>query len=102
VNLTPELAALYNQQLSQYDELKDLKEKVRLAEQRYLKISWEIAEALSEQILPSVAARSSGADSAPAPLGSREVAGGFRLDAYTPRGASMLDALERVLGKVPS
>jgi hypothetical protein len=45
------------------------------------------------------------ADSAPpAPLCSRELGGGFSLTAYTPRGVSMLDALERVLrplGTVP-
>jgi hypothetical protein len=41
------------------------------------------------------------ADSAPAPLESREVAGGFKLSAYTPRGVSMLESLDRVLGKLP-
>ena len=38
------------------------------------------------------------ADSTPAPLESREVAGGFRITAYTPQGVSMLESLERVLG----
>lgn len=41
------------------------------------------------------------ADSAPAPLESREMAGGFRITAYTQRGVSMVDALERALGKIP-
>lgn len=40
-------------------------------------------------------------DSTPAPLESREVAGGFKMTAYTPRGVSMLDAIDRVLGKLP-
>ncbi len=48
--------------------------------------------------LEPVAARSS-ADSAPAPLESREVAGGFKMTAYSARGVSMLDALDRVLRK---
>jgi len=100
VNLTPELSMLYNQQLAQYDELKDLREKLRVAEQRYTAIGEEIGRELAKQILPSVAARS-GADSTLAPLKVREDASGFRLCAYTPRGVSMLNALERVLGTVP-
>jgi hypothetical protein len=51
--------------------------------------------------LESVAGPDTGADSTPAPLESREVAGGFSIAAYTPRGVSMLDSLERVLGKLP-
>lgn len=44
-----------------------------------------------------VATARGNADSLPAPLAAREVAGGFKINAYTPRGVSMLDALERVL-----
>jgi hypothetical protein len=48
-----------------------------------------------------VAAALGNADSAPpAPLASRELGGGFGLTAYTPRGVSMLDALERVLSPI--
>lgn len=47
------------------------------------------------------AAPDSQANSAPAPLESREVAGGFKVSAYTPRGVSVLDALENVLGRLP-
>jgi len=100
MKLTPELAALYRQQLCQYDELKDLREKVRVAERRYTAIGEEIGLELAKQILQSAAARS-GADSAPAPLESREVAGGFSITTYTPRGVCMLDSLERVLGRLP-
>lgn len=99
MKLTTELAALYRQQLCQYDELKDLREKVRAAEQRYTAIGDEIGRELAKQILPSAAALS-GADSAPAPQ-VREVAGGFKLTAFTPRGVSMLDAMDRVLARLP-
>jgi hypothetical protein len=42
------------------------------------------------------------ADSAlPSPIRSKETGSGFRLTAYTPPGASLLDSLDRVLGKIP-
>jgi len=34
------------------------------------------------------------------PLATRTLANGIKLDAYSPRGASMLEALDNVLGKV--
>ena len=41
-----------------------------------------------------------GSDSSPpTPTRSQEMGGGFRITAYTPRGVSMLEALENVLGK---
>jgi hypothetical protein len=52
-------------------------------------------------ITGSAAGSAPSADSSPAPLATRETAGGFGLRAYTPRGVSMLDALERVLGRLP-
>lgn len=60
-----------------------------------------VAKILPQLPLESVAGSDTGADSAPAPLESREVAGGFKLSAYTPRGVSMLESIDRVLGKLP-
>ena len=37
----------------------------------------------------------------PSPIRSQETGSGFRLTAYTPAGASLLDSLDRVLGKIP-
>jgi len=34
------------------------------------------------------------------PIATRTLANGIKLDAYSPRGASMLEELDRVLGKV--
>jgi len=65
------------------------------------KYSTLVATLLPQLPLESVAGPDTGADSAPAPLESREMAGGFRITAYTPRGVSMVDALERALGKIP-
>jgi len=57
---------------------------------------------LLEQLpLESTAGPDTGADSAPAPLESREVAGGFKLTAYTTRGVSMLESMDRVLARIP-
>lgn len=101
MNLTPELAMLYKQQLSQYDELKDLREKVRVAEQRYIAIGEEIGQELAKQIVKS-AAQSPLADSTPpTPLAHRELGGGFGLTAFIQRGVAMMDTLEKVLNRLP-
>jgi hypothetical protein len=95
--LTQELATLYNQKLCQIDQIRDLQEKLRKSEVQLRELVREIS-----QLIESAAANSRGTDSSPPALTrSQETGGGFQLRAVTPRAVSIVDALDRVLGKLP-
>jgi hypothetical protein len=49
----------------------------------------------------SVAAHVSAEGSLPAPHRSGESGSGFQLKAFTPRGVAMVDAIDRVLARIP-